>query len=66
MPSRTMPVHTWMTLRSIAKLGYSTWVLLDSIRAAGLTLKPEKCSIGMSEVQYLGRAVGNSVLNQLK
>ena len=33
-------------------------VVLDKIRAAGLTLKPEKCHLGMAEVQYLGHRVG--------
>lgn len=32
--------------------------VLDRIRTAGLTLNPEKCSIGMFEVQYLGHWVG--------
>ena len=32
--------------------------VLDQIRAAGLTLKPEKCNFGMAEVQYLGHRVG--------
>lgn len=33
-------------------------VVLDKIRAAGLTLKPDKCHLGMAEVQYLGHRVG--------
>lgn len=33
-------------------------IVLDRIRAANLTLKPDKCNIGMSEVQYLGHRVG--------
>ncbi|XP_040262454.1 uncharacterized protein LOC120978250, partial [Bufo bufo] len=33
-------------------------VVLDRIRGAGLTLKPDKCHLGMAEVQYLGHRVG--------
>ncbi|XP_040288719.1 uncharacterized protein LOC121001621, partial [Bufo bufo] len=33
-------------------------VVLDRIRGAGLTLKPDKCHLGMGEVQYLGHRVG--------
>lgn len=33
-------------------------IVLDRIRAANLTLKPDKCNIEMSEVQYLGHRVG--------
>ncbi|XP_040195045.1 uncharacterized protein LOC120928035 [Rana temporaria] len=33
-------------------------IVLDRIRDANLTLKPDKCNIGMSEVQYLGHRVG--------
>uniref|UniRef100_A0A8C5PCY7 Reverse transcriptase/retrotransposon-derived protein RNase H-like domain-containing protein n=1 Tax=Leptobrachium leishanense TaxID=445787 RepID=A0A8C5PCY7_9ANUR len=32
--------------------------VLDRIHQAGLTLKPEKCHIGMAEVQYFGHRVG--------
>ncbi|XP_040182565.1 uncharacterized protein LOC120915829, partial [Rana temporaria] len=33
-------------------------VVLDRIKGAGLTLKPDKCHLGMAEVQYLGHRVG--------
>ena len=33
-------------------------VALDGIKGAGLTLKPDKCHLGMAEVQYLGHRVG--------
>ncbi|CAN2390102.1 K02A2.6-like [Pristimantis euphronides] len=36
--------------------------VLRKIQAAGLTIKPEKCQIAMTEVQYLGHRVGGGVL----
>ncbi|XP_063292727.1 uncharacterized protein LOC134577745 [Pelobates fuscus] len=33
--------------------------VLERIQTAGLTLKPDKCHIGMAEVQYLGHRVGS-------
>ncbi|XP_041424995.1 uncharacterized protein LOC121395491 [Xenopus laevis] len=36
--------------------------VLDRIQGAGLTIKPEKCQIGMTEVQYLGHRVGSGTL----
>ncbi|XP_053571626.1 cyclic nucleotide-binding domain-containing protein 2 [Bombina bombina] len=69
--SRTMTVgHKVLALKPVKtdKLQAScdTWkshlvhlgVILDCLRAAGLTLKPDKCTIGRSEVQYLGHQVG--------
>uniref|UniRef100_A0A8C5PG64 ribonuclease H n=1 Tax=Leptobrachium leishanense TaxID=445787 RepID=A0A8C5PG64_9ANUR len=32
--------------------------VLDRLGTAGLTVKPDKCHVGMSEVQYLGHRVG--------
>uniref|UniRef100_A0A8C5LM99 ribonuclease H n=1 Tax=Leptobrachium leishanense TaxID=445787 RepID=A0A8C5LM99_9ANUR len=32
--------------------------VLDRLGPAGLTVKPDKCHVGMSEVQYLGHRVG--------
>ncbi|XP_063281817.1 uncharacterized protein LOC134566035 [Pelobates fuscus] len=34
-------------------------VVLKRIQKAGLTLKPEKCHVGIAEVQYLGHRVGS-------
>ncbi|XP_075056971.1 uncharacterized protein LOC142143159 [Mixophyes fleayi] len=36
--------------------------VLAKIAGAGLTIKPEKCQIGMNEVQYLGHRVGGGTL----
>lgn len=36
--------------------------VLKRIQNAGLTIKPGKCQIGMSEVQYLGHQVGGGTL----
>ncbi|XP_075056983.1 uncharacterized protein LOC142143172 [Mixophyes fleayi] len=36
--------------------------VLAKIVGAGLTIKPEKCQIGMNEVQYLGHRVGGGTL----
>jgi len=48
----------------------STWeehiqritLVLDRLRAAGLTAKPKKCKFGMKECVYLGYIVGNGVV----
>lgn len=37
---------------------YHIGIVLDRIRGEGLTVKPDKCHIVMSEVQYLGHRVG--------
>ncbi|XP_075056968.1 uncharacterized protein LOC142143157 [Mixophyes fleayi] len=37
--------------------------VLAKIAGAGLTIKPEKCQIGMNEVQYLGHRVGGGTLH---
>lgn len=34
-------------------------MVLKRLQAAGLTLKPDKCHVGMAEVQYLGHRVGS-------
>ncbi|XP_075141564.1 uncharacterized protein LOC142217269 [Leptodactylus fuscus] len=36
--------------------------VLGRIHQAGLTIKPEKCQLGMREVQYLGHRVGGGAL----
>lgn len=36
--------------------------VLAKITGAGLTIKPEKCQLGMTEVQYLGHRVGGGTL----
>ncbi|XP_005313535.2 F-box/LRR-repeat protein 2 isoform X6 [Chrysemys picta bellii] len=36
--------------------------VLDQLQEAGLTVKAEKCKIGMAEVSYLGHRVGSSCL----
>ncbi|XP_075697048.1 uncharacterized protein LOC142662718 [Rhinoderma darwinii] len=37
-------------------------IVLDHILAAGLTIRPDKCQLGMAEVQYLGHRVGGGTL----
>ncbi|CAM4513486.1 unnamed protein product [Lepidochelys kempii] len=36
--------------------------VLDRLQGAGLTVKAEKCKVGMAEVSYLGHRVGNGRL----
>ncbi|XP_065438320.1 uncharacterized protein LOC135981052 [Chrysemys picta bellii] len=36
--------------------------VLDRLQKAGLTVKPEKCKVGMAEVSYLGHRVGSGCL----
>ncbi|CAM5085749.1 unnamed protein product [Eretmochelys imbricata] len=36
--------------------------VLDRLQGAGLTVKAEKCKVGMAEVSYLGHRVGSSRL----
>uniref|UniRef100_A0A452H228 ribonuclease H n=1 Tax=Gopherus agassizii TaxID=38772 RepID=A0A452H228_9SAUR len=36
--------------------------VLDRLRNAGLTVKAEKCKVGMAEVSYLGHRVGSGCL----
>ncbi|KAM9320174.1 gametogenetin-binding protein 2 [Gastrophryne carolinensis] len=36
--------------------------VVKQIAEAGLTIKPEKCQVGMTEVQYLGHRVGGGTL----
>ncbi|XP_040275735.1 uncharacterized mitochondrial protein AtMg00860-like [Bufo bufo] len=54
----------------ITPFGFPTWEdhlqhltqVLGWIHQAGLTIKPEKCQLGMSEVHYLGHRVGGGTL----
>ncbi|XP_031756161.1 uncharacterized protein LOC116410219 [Xenopus tropicalis] len=48
--------HTWKD-----HLSHLSQVL-GKIKTAGLTIKPGKCQIGMTEVQYLGHRVGGGTL----
>ncbi|CAM4716401.1 unnamed protein product [Caretta caretta] len=36
--------------------------VLDQLQEAGLTVKAEKCKVGMAEVSYLGHRVGSGCL----
>ena len=37
-------------------------IVLDRLRASGLTLRLKKCSFGPSEIDYLGYVIGNGVI----
>ncbi|KAM4705096.1 protein cordon-bleu [Rhinophrynus dorsalis] len=59
----TIPGFTLLAQHRVETLGHQplrqpTYRVLDRIQAAGMTIRPNKCQVGMAEVQYLGHRVG--------
>ncbi|CAM4570062.1 unnamed protein product [Lepidochelys kempii] len=60
MPTLTMWPYSWAEhLEHLQKV-------FKRIREAGLTVKPEKCQIGLNKVTYLGHQVGQGTINPVQ